>query len=58
MHAGYVERDPIEGGYRGTMKMFAQGVRQQGQLDVRKIAPPHMATLARDTGETIHLSIP
>jgi DNA-binding IclR family transcriptional regulator len=57
MHAGYVERDPIEGGYRGTMKMFALGVRQQGQLDVRKIAPPHMAILARDTGETIHLSI-
>lgn len=57
MHAGYVERDPADGGYRGTMKMFALGVRQQGQLDVRKIAPPYMAVLARETGETIHLSI-
>ncbi|RCW63612.1 IclR family transcriptional regulator [Pseudorhodoferax soli] len=57
MHAGYVERDPVDGGYRGTSKMFAVGVRQQGRLDVRKIAPPHMATLARDVGETVHLSI-
>lgn len=57
MHAGYVERDPDDGSYRGTLKMFAVGVRQQGQLDVRKIAPPHMAALARDCGETIHLSI-
>ena len=39
------------------MKMFALGVRQQGQLDVRKIAPTHMSTLARESGETIHLSI-
>ncbi|MFO1335772.1 MAG: IclR family transcriptional regulator, partial [Piscinibacter sp.] len=57
IHAGYVERDPIDGSFRGTLKMFAMGVRQQGQLDVRKIAPPHMATLARESGETIHLSI-
>lgn len=57
MHAGYVQRNPIDGGYRGTMKMFAVGVRQQGRLDVRKIAPLHMATLARDIGETVHLSI-
>lgn len=57
MHAGYVERDPVNGGYRGTMKMFALGVRQLGQMDVRKIAPPYMAVLARETGETIHLSV-
>ncbi|WP_027016017.1 IclR family transcriptional regulator [Comamonas composti] len=57
IHAGYVERDSINGGYRGTMKMFALGVRQQGQLDLRKTAPPFMAELAGETGETIHLSI-
>lgn len=57
MHAGYVERDPIAGGYRSTMKMFALGVRQQGQLDVRRIAPPYMDRLAQETAETIHLSI-
>jgi IclR family KDG regulon transcriptional repressor len=57
IHAGYVERDPQDGGYRGTMKMFALGVRQQGQLDLRKIAPPYLTSLARETGETVHLSI-
>lgn len=57
IHAGYVERDPIAGGFRGTMKMFALGVRQLGQMDVRKIAPPYMSTLAKETGETIHLSV-
>lgn len=57
MHAGYVERDPVDGGYRGTMKMFALGVRQQGSLDMRRIAPRYMAMLAKETGETIHLSI-
>ncbi len=56
-HAGYIERDPIDGSYRGTMKMFALGVRQLGQLDVRKIAPPYMAALASETGETVHLSV-
>jgi DNA-binding IclR family transcriptional regulator len=57
IHAGYVERDPRDGCYQCTLKMFAMGVRQQGLLDVRKIAPPYMATLARESGETIHLSI-
>jgi len=57
IHAGYVERDPVEGGFRGTLKMFALGVRQLGQMDVRKIAPPYMSTLAKETGESIHLSV-
>lgn len=57
VHAGYVERDSESGGYRGTMKMFALGVRQLAHIDVRKIAPPYMASLSRETGETVHLSI-
>lgn len=57
IHAGYVERDAANGGYRATMKMFALGVRQLGQLDIRKIAPPHITWLARETGETVHLSV-
>lgn len=57
IHAGYVERDPTDGAYRNTMKMFALGVRQQGDLDVRRVAPPYMGILAKETGETIHLSI-
>lgn len=57
MHAGYVERDPVDGGFRATMKLFAMGVRQLGRLDVRKVAPVHMSVLARETGETVHLSV-
>ncbi|NDZ18063.1 IclR family transcriptional regulator [Variovorax sp. WS11] len=57
IHAGYVERDAQNGGYRSTMKMFALGVRQLAGMDVRKVAPAHMAALAKETGETIHLSV-
>jgi DNA-binding IclR family transcriptional regulator len=57
VQAGYVERDLQRGGYRHTMKMFALAVRQMSRLDVRKLAPPVMARLAQETGETIHLSV-
>ena len=57
VHAGYVERDLVHGGYRGTMRVFALGVRLLGDRDVRKAAPASMAVLARATGETIHLSL-
>lgn len=57
MHAGYVERDPADGSFRGTTKMYALGVRQLGQMDFRKSAPPFLAALARESGETIHLSV-
>ncbi len=56
-HAGYVERDPVGGSYRSTMKLFSLGLRQLGQLDVRKMATPYIEDLARDTGETVHLSV-
>lgn len=57
MHAGYVERDPIDGGFRSTTKMYALGVRQLGQFDLRKIAPSFMVVLAKESGETVHLSV-
>ena len=57
VHAGYVERDPVNGGYRGTLKMFGLGVRQLSHVDVRKLAPSYMAALARESGETVHLSV-
>ncbi|MDO8301310.1 IclR family transcriptional regulator [Lacisediminimonas sp.] len=57
VHAGFVERDPVNGGYCTTMKLFALGVRQINRLDLRKIAQPQMAMLARQSGETVHLSV-
>ncbi|WP_114470120.1 IclR family transcriptional regulator [Pseudorhodoferax soli] len=56
IHAGYVEREETRG-YRGTMKMFALGVRQLGRRDIRRLAQPHMARLAEETGHAVHLSV-
>lgn len=57
VHAGYVERDPVNGGYCATMKLFALGVRHVNRLDLRKIAQPFMQKLAKQCGETVHLSV-
>lgn len=57
VHAGYVVKDPLQGGYRGSMKMFELGSSQLHRLDVRKLAPTYMAQLAQSTGDTVHLSI-
>jgi IclR family KDG regulon transcriptional repressor len=57
MHAGFVERDPTDGHYRGTLKMFALGIRQLGEPDIRTIAPAFMSTLVQEAGETAHLGV-
>jgi DNA-binding IclR family transcriptional regulator len=37
--------------------MFALGVRQFSQLDLRKVAPTFLKLLAGESGETVHLSV-
>ncbi len=56
-HAGYIERDPLQGGYRGTLKLFELGSQLLRNLDVRKMAQPFMARLLQETSETVHLSV-
>lgn len=56
-HAGYVRRDPSTGAYGCTLKMFELGARQLANLDARRFAPPFMRELARETSETVHLSV-
>ncbi|MEB2400343.1 MAG: IclR family transcriptional regulator [Alcaligenaceae bacterium] len=56
-HAGYVRRDPDTGAYRCTLKMFELGARQLAGMDARRLAPPFMRDLARETRETVHLSV-
>lgn len=56
-HAGYVQRDPVTGGYCCTLKLFEMGARQLASLDVRTLAAPFMRSLSVDTGETVHLSV-
>lgn len=55
--AGFVERDLVNGGYRNTLKMFELGSKQLQSLDIRQQAQAHIAMLAKDTGETAHLSV-
>lgn len=55
--AGFVERDLVNGGYRNTLKMFELGSKQLQSLDIRQQAQTHIAKLAKDTGETAHLSV-
>ena len=57
IHAGYVEREPGSGCYRGTTKLFELGARSVRKLDVRKVAPPVMQRLSATTHETVHLSV-
>ncbi len=57
VHAGYVARDEVHGGYRCTTRMYELGALRISKLDVRRLAPPYLSRLAEDTGETIHLSI-
>jgi DNA-binding IclR family transcriptional regulator len=57
VHAGFVEKDLVDGGYRGTMKMLSLGVRQLGELDIRSVAPPFMAKLVQETGESTMLAV-
>jgi len=56
-HAGYIRRDKETGAYLCTLKMFELGARQLANMDVRRLAPPFMRELARQTGETVHLSV-
>lgn len=56
-HAGYVRRDAETGAYRTTLKMFELGARQLAGMDARRLAPPFMRELSRETGETVHLSV-
>ncbi len=57
VHAGYVIKDPIVGGYRGTLKMFQLGSHIFNRLNFRDAAKPYMEKLANATGDTIHLSV-
>lgn len=56
-HAGYVRRDETSGRYHATMKIFAMGARQLAGLDVRNLALPFMRALAKESEETVHLSV-
>lgn len=57
LHLGFVAQDPDSGAYRCTLRLFEWGSRVADGFDVRSTAREHLARLAADTQETIHLSV-
>ncbi len=52
---GYVQKDPIAGKYKLTMRLFDVGSQVVGGVNLVSIARPYLEHLADFTGETIHL---
>lgn len=57
VEAGYVAQDEVSRRYRltGKIRRLAQGV--GAQLDLQRIARPHLSRLRHDIGETVHLGV-
>ena len=53
----YVRQDPVRKTYEPTLRVWELGVRIFGRIDLRPVAGPHLRTLARDTNESVHLSV-
>ncbi|MFU2052847.1 IclR family transcriptional regulator [Bordetella hinzii] len=57
VHQGFARKNPDTGRYELTMKLWELGARIADRLDVRTEALPFMRELARESLETVHLSI-
>jgi len=55
-HLGFVAQDEA-GAYHCTLRLFEWGCRVADTYDVRRAAREHLARLALDTQETIHLAV-
>ena len=56
-HLGFVAQDAVSGQYHCTLRLFEWGCRVADGFDVRRAAREPLARLARQTQETIHLSV-
>ena len=54
---GFVEEDPVSGGYRLSYKVLRMGLRVLDRLDFRRVAQPLLRELNQRTKETVHLAI-
>jgi IclR family KDG regulon transcriptional repressor len=53
---GWAEQNPATSAYRPSLRLFELGSRLGAKADVSALVRPHLATLAAQTGETIHLA--
>jgi DNA-binding IclR family transcriptional regulator len=54
---GFVEEDPVSGGYQLSYKVLRMGLRVLDRLDFRRVAQPLLRELNQRTKETVHLAI-
>jgi len=54
---GFVETDPVTGGYRLSFRILRMGLKVLDRLDFRQVAQPLLRELNQKTQETIHLAI-
>lgn len=57
VNTGFVEQDRTTERYRLTIKMWRLGISSLNQLDMIKIARPHLEALMNATDETVHLAV-
>ncbi len=54
---GFVELDPVTGGYQLSYRVLRMGLRVLDRLDFRQVARPLLRDLNQRTQETVHLAI-
>jgi IclR family KDG regulon transcriptional repressor len=54
---GFVEEDPVSGGYQLSYRVLRMGLRVLDRLDFRRVAHPLLRELNLRTKETVHLTI-
>ena len=57
INVGFVEQDPETSLYRLTLKLWRIGMAAVGDLDLVKVARPHLEALMSAADETVHLSM-
>jgi len=57
IECGYARQESDRGQYACTLKLWELGLPISERVSVKAVASPYMQALARDTGETVHLSV-
>ena len=57
LRQGFVEMDPVTGGYRLGFRVLRMGLKVLDRMDFRRVADPLLQQLNRATEETVHLAI-
>jgi IclR family transcriptional regulator, KDG regulon repressor len=54
---GFVESDPVTGGYRLSFRVLRMGLKVLDRMDFRRVADPLLRQLNQQTQEAVHLAI-